>query len=566
MLDLSAIPFFSGLSEEGLRRTRAVAEERSFPTGTIVCRKGDEGRAVFFVAAGGLAVETGQDAAGGVRRVFLGPGEIVGEMSIVSGLPVSATVVSVQRSTLYRISRESFLTLLGEEAPLQLALTQMLMRRIRERTAPRGQERPRLALLVAAPGSSPAERFVRVVHRGVDRYCPQSPLETIPSAAEFGNTVSAWRESAGAGRYLVAAIDVGAASRVLPLLERGDVLVTTGDVDLPESLADRTRVVVEETPGRGESRRDGEWYFTVPQAEVDLALEAPTWDRRLIPDLDRLVRWITQREIGIALGSGAALGFAHLGVLEVLEDAGVPIDCLAGSSMGGIVALAYAREGNARHAMATVQRVIGARKKVRDVSWFPRSSLLLGAKARWAAREASGGLTLAQLRRPAYAVAADLARSQPVILDRGPMEQAFLATSAIPALFPPIEADGRFMVDGALVHRVPVSVLDRRRCGLRIAVHVVPSPASHGPSAEELRAGTARLFGFRDVLARSWGLLAWWHGAADAAAADILIEPSSAASSYDFDAFEAIVEDGRRAAREKLGLIGAAVEEVIGRG
>jgi CRP-like cAMP-binding protein len=96
--DLADVPFFSSLNAAVLDRVRAVAEERVVPTGTIVCRRGDEGQAVWVVASGGVAVRLDGVARPGMRRIFLGPGEIFGEMSILDSSEFSLRVAHAARS------------------------------------------------------------------------------------------------------------------------------------------------------------------------------------------------------------------------------------------------------------------------------------------------------------------------------------------------------------------------------------------------------------------------------------------------------------------------------------
>ena len=89
MIEPDCIPFFAALSEAGRERVRERSERLLVRTGETVLRRGERGRFLFSVASGGVTVETGKDGSG---SVFLGPGEVFGEMSIVSGLPASAPV------------------------------------------------------------------------------------------------------------------------------------------------------------------------------------------------------------------------------------------------------------------------------------------------------------------------------------------------------------------------------------------------------------------------------------------------------------------------------------------
>ena len=271
----------------------------------------------------------------------------------------------------------------------------------------------------------------------------------------------------------------------------------------------------------------GRWCFRVPDTEVERGRGAAdaAWDRARQPTIDWLARRNTGSEIGVALGAGAASGLAHLGVLQVLEEAGIAVDYPCGSSMGGVVALTYAKVGSARRATEVCRELIGSNDKLRDLTWLPRSALLRGAKRRGVARKAMGSTTFAEFQRPTAVVAADLVKGDRFVFEEGSGRVAMLATSAIPGIFPPESYDGRLLVDGGLVSRIPVDLLERRRCGLKIAVNVVPSPAHKEDDYARLSGAFDRFFGLTNVIASSWGLLAWWHGAGEGSQADILLEP-----------------------------------------
>jgi len=143
------------------------------------------------------------------------------------------------------------------------------------------------------------------------------------------------------------------------------------------------------------------------------------------------------------------------------------------------------------------------------------------------------------------------------VLDRGPVQPAILATSAIPGFFPPIKHDGRVMVDGGIVSRVPVDILNRRRCGLKIAVNVLPSarqvPDGDPDRLERLWYQMSRPLGLKRVASTSWELLGSWGSTLEAMRADIVIAPDTPPrAGFDFDRFPELVERGRVAAAERV--------------
>jgi NTE family protein len=368
--------------------------------------------------------------------------------------------------------------------------------------------------------------------------------------------------------------------RFRELLEKDDVVLAQEAADADSrlvalgsgsGLADFSFFRIGSRKELSGSRSEGRWSFYVPPDELlstDGGTRDSRWNRVEAPNVDWIARWITRREIGIALSAGAASGFAHLGVLEVLEEAGVGVDFLVGASMGGAVALAYANYASARESIDRSRELVGSNKKVMDVSWFPRSSLLAGKKHHRVALGLFGTKQIAELEKPAAAIAADLARGEPFVFDEGPAGLAARATTAIPGIFPPIAHQGRLLVDGALVSRIPVGLLSRRRCGLKLAVNVVSTLENRTPEIQSDHGRMKKQFdsilGLRYVIAGSWQLLGSSQSAFETQEANILIEPRTERfSGYDFGSFDRMVEAGRTAAREKLDTILRSVESLL---
>jgi len=161
--------------------------------------------------------------------------------------------------------------------------------------------------------------------------------------------------------------------------------------------------------------------------------------------------------IGLALGAGGTKGLAHVGVLRVLQDAGVPVDYVAGASVGALWGAGLAA---GRTADEMVERV--ERTHWRDILAFFRHRLSLrhpNPVAR-AFFEAFDGLRVEDLPVPFVAVAADLVRQRPVILDRGDLVDVIEAAIAIPMLARPVQMNQRYLVDGGVWESAPVSVLE----------------------------------------------------------------------------------------------------------
>ena len=232
--------------------------------------------------------------------------------------------------------------------------------------------------------------------------------------------------------------------------------------------------------------------------------------------------------------------------------------------MGGIVALQYALGGSAHSAYEMARSSLGSNELIRDFSVLPRSAVFRGNKIRRSAERFSEGKHFPDLARPAFVVAADLITGERIVLDRGLVATAFLATSAIPGVFPPIKVGEYWLVDGALVNRVPVSLLDRWRCGLKIAVNVSDVKTADTELRTELRRAMNSRFGLTRIIARSWELLGLSQGAAEAQAADIVITPrTQSLSGQDFGAIDSFVAAGAAAAERTLPTITSAIKAVL---
>jgi len=400
------------------------------------------------------------------------------------------------------------------------------------------------------------------------------------SAGWCAELLENWRLYGDVGRILLLAARYEEAPSFRNLFEKGDVVVAEEDagVDVRMTtlgtgfgLADLSFFHIGSRTDLSGPRRQSPWAFYVPRAELDSAIEmtkSSQWERTAAPSVDWIARWITGREIGIALGAGAALGLAHLGVLAVLEEAGINIDYICGSSMGGAAALLYAKSGSVQEAIELSRDIVGGNDRVIDVAWFPRSSLLAGKKHEQAAVGVYGTMQIAELEKPAAAVAADLVRGERFVFEQGPAAIAARATTAIPGIFPPVSYDGRLLVDGALVSRIPMDLLIRRRCGLKLAVNVIPALGKEMPDGDwshaRLQKQFNRLLGLRYVIANSWQLLGWWQGAWEAEGADVLFEPlTDHCSGFDFGSINDLIEAGRAAAREKLDMTRRSVAELL---
>lgn len=176
-----------------------------------------------------------------------------------------------------------------------------------------------------------------------------------------------------------------------------------------------------------------------------------------------------QPKIGLALGAGAARGIAHLGVLKTLAKYKLQVDYIAGTSIGALVGALYA-------CGLDVDFLIQFANELRAKSWvdlvLPRTGLISGKKVETMLQILTRNRCFDELKIPFAAVATDIERGEPVIIKEGNVAAAVRASISIPVIFKPVSMNGRLLVDGAVVDRVPVSVVREMGAHLVIAVDV----------------------------------------------------------------------------------------------
>ncbi|WP_289136548.1 patatin-like phospholipase family protein [uncultured Brevibacillus sp.] len=173
--------------------------------------------------------------------------------------------------------------------------------------------------------------------------------------------------------------------------------------------------------------------------------------------------------VGVALGSGGARGFAHIGVLKALEAKGIEIDMLAGSSMGSLIAAVYAN-GIEPHMMGKLALNL-KRKHWLDLT-VPTLGFVAGEKIKQLIRLLTHGKRIEELKRPLAVVATDIESGERVVFREGPVDQAVRASISIPGIFVPEKVGNRLLVDGGVIDRVPVTVIREMGADIVIAVDV----------------------------------------------------------------------------------------------
>ncbi len=186
--------------------------------------------------------------------------------------------------------------------------------------------------------------------------------------------------------------------------------------------------------------------------------------------LQSLKKKLEGRRVGLALGSGSARGWAHIGVLQYLTEAGIGIDAVAGTSMGALVGASFSL-GKLRELEEFASHMDWAQIfSFLDVT-FPVSGIIEGKKvSRFVKDHLRARITIEEMPIPFRAVAADLTTGKEVVLDEGDLVEAIRASVSIPGIFTPVKKGDSFLVDGGMINPIPVSVARQMGADFVIAV------------------------------------------------------------------------------------------------
>ncbi|TCN25729.1 patatin-like phospholipase family protein [Mesobacillus foraminis] len=252
-------------------------------------------------------------------------------------------------------------------------------------------------------------------------------------------------------------------------------------------------------------------------------------------------------KIGLALGSGGARGFAHLGVIKVLRDEGIPIDMIAGSSMGAMVGCFYGA-GLDVDRLYKLSRAF-KRKYYLDFT-VPKMGFIAGKRVKELIRIFTHGKEIQELDIPVAVVATDLVSGEKVVFKDGPIANAVRASIAIPGIFTPEKLGGRLLIDGGVIDRIPVSVVKEMGADIVIAVDV-----SHVKTNAEITS----IF---DVIMQSIDIMQMELVATREIASDIMIKPRvEMYSSRAFTNIDDIIANGEKETVKQIGKIKQVIEQ-----
>lgn len=472
---LRNFPLLSDVSDVALRKLLSEANWFGLPGGMLLKRDGENARALFLVVTGSLGVFV-EDEKGGKRQVAHIPaGETVGEMSLISGESHSAQLVALRDTELLRISPEGFDLLIARHPRVMMNLMRIVVKRLQDTTQSNtDMARPKAFAIIPLQEGLGNEPIARRMASELVQMGSKAAVLDANAAEQSAEWFNAFEASHDIVFYRGDAPDspwtqlcLRQADRIL-LLARADEPLPLRPLDLPafkERATGLPQLLLLHPSGTSEELPE---HFALRSGLFESHHHIRA---RNTNDIRRLARFISGRAVGLVLAGGGARGFAHIGVIKAMTEAGVPFDNLGGTSMGAIIAAAVAMEWDVDELISRMRDAFVTENPLSDYT-IPLIALVRGRKVSQLLQKHFGNIRIEELPRPFFCVSSDLTSGRIHVHRAGPLWRALRASVALPGILPPVTHHGHLLVDGGVMNNLPVDVMQQQQSGPIIASDV----------------------------------------------------------------------------------------------
>jgi NTE family protein len=461
---LNELPLFHGLDYAFLREIGLAAQWLSLPGGATLFAAGDPPDALYVVLSGCLGVFAPAERR---NRGFLGrvaAGDTVGEMGLISGRSRNAHVVALRDSELARLSSEDFDRIFRQHPEGMLRIARLTVDRLE------------LSQSRARPRAHGARTFT-ILPQSLEVDAGGFAAELVKALSAFGRTELVWDVRAGshtshwfhriesANEYVVYVGEANSGrwsnlcvrqADALLLLARADSEVGTWAPlarahDSPMAQQRAELILLHD----GELVRGAAARWLGGVAGLASMTHHHVTSKHDVP---RIARMLTGRGVGLVLSGGGARGFAHIGIVKALREAGVPIDLVGGTSMGAILGAGVAACWSIEELTERFRESFVDAKPLRDYT-LPFVSLVSGRRVTRLLQRAFGDVTIEDLPLDFFCVSSNLTTGHSEVHRRGELWRWLRASIAIPGVLPPVVHKGEILVDGGTMNNLPVDAM-----------------------------------------------------------------------------------------------------------
>lgn len=470
---LRSSPVFGPLSDALRLALAAAMRLHAVPGGSPLFHEGEPADSMAVVLSGGLRAWRQTPAGELLLYNQFHPGQSVGELAMILQQARAQHVTALRDSVVALLDRPAYEGLLLQH-PLEL--NRVMIKTVADRLrgpSDSGEQRLAQTFLVVPLAPDPATchaaaALARRLSAALGRLGHAGHLLEHGPDASLQLDGQPWPrerllELDDSHDYLVYEADAVCSDWTRYAFRHADQLVLVGRAGADAGLSALERQLQQET---GWSLKRQHLALLHP-ADAREAEAPEPWAggrslERIYPlregqdeDVARLARFLTGQAVGLVLGGGGARGFAHLGVLRALREAGVPVDLIGGNSMGALIGAQLAQG----HDIATVLEQTRRFATGGERLTLPLVSLVGGRRIERDLRALFGEQQIERLWRPFFVASCNLSRGSTTVLDHGPLWRAVLASNSPAGLLPPVLHEGELLVDGAILENVPVQAM-----------------------------------------------------------------------------------------------------------
>lgn len=581
---------FGKVETEILHRIHQKLVWHRLSAGEILFRQGDYGDAMYILVNGRLQVAVeGKDGKDNIIDE-INPGEFVGEIALLSPEKRSATVYAIRDSNVAKLSFDVFNSFQSELPQALPSITRSMVKRLNtaygELSEKRSARRERGINIAVIPihKNVPVADFTKQLKLSLSELNTVSHLNSKQFDQQFDKTGAAqtpkshpldiliisWLNKQDLKyRNILYEADNGRSQWTRRCIRQADRILLVGNANTDPQIENLEKLVEQENPrawielvllqSNGQPVNTADWLKGRQiKTHHHVQMNNPC-------DFKRVARRLTNNAIGLVLGGGGARGYVHLGVIKALEEAGIEVDFVGGTSMGALIAANYAC-GRSYAEMLETAKMFSSPKKLIDYT-FPRTAVTSTKKVTKMLKNLFGDIRIEDLKRSFFCVSSNLSQAEPYIHKDDMLWKAVRASISLPVLYCPVIHNGDVLVDGGIMNNLPIDVM-RKQCqdGFVFAVNASAPKDMSGydfppnlsgwkilrsklnPFSEEIRVPTFINILSRCVLVNSIHTLSEMQDQAD-----LLIQPPlSDVDVQDWSAYEEIIELGYQTAKQQI--------------
>ena len=463
-----------GIDDDTIEELKQDLSWKTLRDSEVLFNEGDPGDSCYVVMSGRVQAIKNYGKEDELLLGELSRGDIIGDMALITEELRSATIKSTKLTRLICFSKETFNRVMYNNPQALMEVSKALINRLKHKES--DGERPNLVIgIVSFLDQKRTELFVDHFYSSLKKFGSIETIDEKTSGVDWDLF-----------NFEILIENIIAEKNFLVL--KSQDLSDTGWKSKIVNYSDKILVLADSKELNDISREEGAVfgdYGSIDTNKVSLLIDhdnqrsIPSGTSKIkslrnnigtyhlkginLPDVSRVVRRITNSTVGLVLGGGGAKGFAHLGLFKAMNELGIPVDVIGGTSAGSIVAAQIAL-GYSLEEMIDINRSVNKMKMFKEYG-FPYISLIKSHKIERAAKIVGSNRDIEDMWIPFFAPATDLTNSKLKLFDSGPVWEAIRSSGSLPGIVVPHFKDSSILVDGGVLNNLPVDIMRDRYDG-----------------------------------------------------------------------------------------------------